>query len=152
LFLSSDDLLKIGLAAAVILAVGGRFRHPLTGAPSAAPISLLKAIGWSIAFVVLTLLLASLLGYGIALLLRRSQAGARLLGSSGPAPCCSSRRHPGVGPPLTRLIGFGCDWGRRTCAGVGPARRPRVRARQAGRRWPPPPSRSACRGDPVDPG
>ena len=57
----------------------------MTGAPPAARVSLPKAIGWSIAFVVLTLLLASLLGYGIALLLRGSPAGALgLLGSLGP--------------------------------------------------------------------
>jgi membrane protease YdiL (CAAX protease family) len=36
----------------------------------------LKAIGWSIAFIVLTILLASLLGYGGALLVQRSSAGA----------------------------------------------------------------------------
>jgi membrane protease YdiL (CAAX protease family) len=57
----------------------------LTGTPPAAGISLPKAIGWSVAFVVLTLLVASMLGYGIALLLRGSSAGAlELLGSLGP--------------------------------------------------------------------
>ena len=46
-------------------------------APAREPrISLPKAIGWSIAFVVLTLLLASLLGYGLALLLTGSNAAA----------------------------------------------------------------------------
>jgi hypothetical protein len=45
-----------------------------------------KAIGWSIAFVVLSLILASLLGFGIALLVRGSQEGAlAFLSSLGPA-------------------------------------------------------------------
>ena len=57
----------------------------MTGSAAPARVSVPKAIGWSIAFVVLTLLLASLLGYGIALLLRGSSAGAvELLGSLGP--------------------------------------------------------------------
>ena len=57
----------------------------MNGAPRARRISLPKAIGWSIAFVVLTLLVASLLAFGVAMLLRGSQAGAlELLGSVGP--------------------------------------------------------------------
>ena len=57
----------------------------MTAAPPLNRISLPKAIGWSIAFVVLTLLLASLLGYGIALLLADSRDGAlALLSSLGP--------------------------------------------------------------------
>lgn len=57
----------------------------MTGLPPAPRISLAKAVGWSIAFVVLTLLLASLLGYGVALLLEGSSEGAiRLLSSIGP--------------------------------------------------------------------
>jgi membrane protease YdiL (CAAX protease family) len=48
----------------------------LTSGPPASRISLPKAIGWSIAFVVLTFLLASLLGYGIALLLTGSSPAA----------------------------------------------------------------------------
>jgi membrane protease YdiL (CAAX protease family) len=48
----------------------------LTGPVPGPRISLPKAIGWSIAFVVLTLLLASLLGYGVALLLGGSNAAA----------------------------------------------------------------------------
>jgi hypothetical protein len=58
----------------------------LTGGSPASRISLPKAIGWSIAFVVLTFLLASLLGYGIALLLTGSSpAAAAFLGTIGPA-------------------------------------------------------------------
>src|SRR4029079_11798781 len=41
-------------------------RSPLTATPSPSRLSLPKAIGWSVAFVVLTLLLASLLGVGAA--------------------------------------------------------------------------------------
>jgi membrane protease YdiL (CAAX protease family) len=80
----------------------------LTGAPSAAGISLPKAIGWSIAFVVLTLLVASLLGYGIALLLRGSQAGAlELLGSLGPgAMLLQAAVTLGSALLFTWLIGF----------------------------------------------
>ena len=58
----------------------------MTGALPPSRISLLKAIGWSIAFVALTLLLASLLGYGVALLVRGSSAGAlEFLTAMGPA-------------------------------------------------------------------
>jgi hypothetical protein len=80
----------------------------LTGAPSAAGISLPKAIGWSIAFVVLTLLVASLLGYGIALLIRGSQAGAlELLGSLGPgAMLLQASVTLGSALLFTWLIGF----------------------------------------------
>jgi membrane protease YdiL (CAAX protease family) len=47
----------------------------------------LKAIGWSIAFVVLTLLLTGLLGFGIALALSGSPEGAlRWLSGTGPGP------------------------------------------------------------------
>ena len=47
--------------------------------------SLAKAIGWSIAFVVLTLLVASLLAFGIAMLVLGSTGGAvAWLGSTGP--------------------------------------------------------------------
>lgn len=45
-------------------------------APSRLPPSLPKAIGWSIAFVILTLVLASLLGFGAAMLVTGSPAGA----------------------------------------------------------------------------
>ena len=38
----------------------------MTVTPSPSRVSLPKAIGWSVAFVVLTLLLASLLGVGVA--------------------------------------------------------------------------------------
>jgi membrane protease YdiL (CAAX protease family) len=48
----------------------------LNSSPSGRRISPAKAIGWSIAFVVLTFLLASLLAFGIALLLTRSGGGA----------------------------------------------------------------------------
>ena len=48
----------------------------MTEPPSAGRVSLPKAIGWSIAFVVLTLLVASMLGFGIAMLIRGSRAGA----------------------------------------------------------------------------
>lgn len=44
-------------------------------APSRLPPSLPKAIGWSIAFVILTLVLASLLGFGAAMLVTGSAAG-----------------------------------------------------------------------------
>ncbi len=48
-------------------------------------ISLPKAIGWSIAFVVLTLLLAALLGFGIAFVITGSgEEAVLLLGSIGP--------------------------------------------------------------------
>ncbi|HEX6104677.1 MAG TPA: type II CAAX endopeptidase family protein [Gemmatimonadales bacterium] len=57
----------------------------MTDPGPAGRISLAKAIGWSIAFVVLTLLLASMLGFGVAMLLRGSRAGAlELLTSLGP--------------------------------------------------------------------
>jgi membrane protease YdiL (CAAX protease family) len=45
-------------------------------APSRLPPSLPKAIGWSIAFVILTLVLASLLGFGAAVLITGSAEGA----------------------------------------------------------------------------
>jgi hypothetical protein len=49
--------------------------------------SLPKAIGWSIAFVVLTLLLAGLLAFGIAMLIVGSRTGATAwLESTGPGP------------------------------------------------------------------
>ena len=80
----------------------------MTGAPPAARASLLKAIGWSIAFVVLTLLVASLLGYGIALLVRGSHAGAlELLGSLGPGAMLLQAGVTLVSAALfTWLIGF----------------------------------------------
>ena len=80
----------------------------MTGAPPAARASLLKAIGWSIAFVVLTLLVASLLGYGIALLLRGSNPGAlELLGSLGPGAMLLQAGVTLVSAGLfTWLIGF----------------------------------------------
>ena len=56
----------------------------MTGAPGGTRVSLPKAIGWSIAFVVLSLLVASLLGFGLAMLLRGSRSGAlELLASPG---------------------------------------------------------------------
>ncbi|HEU5041165.1 MAG TPA: type II CAAX endopeptidase family protein [Gemmatimonadales bacterium] len=57
----------------------------MSEAPRAGRVSLAKAIGWSIAFVVLTLLVASMLGFGIAMLVRGSRDGAlELLASVGP--------------------------------------------------------------------
>jgi uncharacterized protein len=57
----------------------------LNRAPQGRRVSAPKAIGWSIAFVVLTLLVAALLAFGIAMLLRGSRGGAlELLGSVGP--------------------------------------------------------------------
>ncbi len=57
----------------------------MSGSPSDKRITLPKAIGWSIAFVVLTFLLASLLAFGIALLVARSGSGAvDFLQSVGP--------------------------------------------------------------------
>ena len=44
----------------------------MTATPSHSRVSLPKAIGWSVAFVVLTLLLASLLGVGVAALITGS--------------------------------------------------------------------------------
>jgi hypothetical protein len=47
----------------------------------------LKAIGWSIAFVVLVLVLTGLLAFGVALVLSGSAGGAtQWLTGSGPAP------------------------------------------------------------------
>jgi membrane protease YdiL (CAAX protease family) len=57
----------------------------LSGSPAGKRITLVKAIGWSIAFVLLTFLFASLLAFGIALLATRSGTGAaRFLESVGP--------------------------------------------------------------------
>jgi CAAX protease family protein len=58
----------------------------LSGSPAGRRITLVKAIGWSIAFVILTFLSASLLAFGLALLATRSASGAAgFLGSVGPA-------------------------------------------------------------------
>ncbi len=57
----------------------------MSDTPPPARISLLKAIGWSIAFVVLTFLFASLLGYGVALALTGgNHAALSLMRSVGP--------------------------------------------------------------------
>jgi membrane protease YdiL (CAAX protease family) len=57
----------------------------LSGSPTGKRITLVKAIGWSIAFVILTFLFASLLAFGLALLATRSASGAAgFLGSVGP--------------------------------------------------------------------
>jgi membrane protease YdiL (CAAX protease family) len=58
----------------------------LTGTPSSARVSYLKAIAWSIAFIVLTLVLAGLLGFAAALLVEHSPtAAAAWLMAAGPA-------------------------------------------------------------------
>ena len=57
----------------------------MSDSPTGRRITLAKAIGWSIAFVILTFLFASLLAFGIALLLTRSGTGAaQFLESVGP--------------------------------------------------------------------
>ena len=71
-------------------------------------VSLAKAIGWSIAFVVLTLLVAALLASGLALLLRGSHAGAlELLGSlSAGAMLLQAAVTLAAAAAFTWLIGF----------------------------------------------
>jgi uncharacterized protein len=58
----------------------------LTGTSSSGRVSFLKAIAWSIAFIVLTLVLAGALGFGAALLVEHSPtAAAAWLMAAGPA-------------------------------------------------------------------
>jgi membrane protease YdiL (CAAX protease family) len=80
----------------------------LSARPPFERVSLAKAIGWSIAFVVLTLLVAALLAYGIALLLRGSHAGAlELLGSlSAGAMLLQAAVTLAAAAAFTWLIGF----------------------------------------------
>lgn len=80
----------------------------MSARPPLERVSLAKAIGWSIAFVVLTLLVAALLAYGIALLLRGSHAGAlELLGSlSAGAMLLQAAVTLAAAAAFTWLIGF----------------------------------------------
>lgn len=80
----------------------------MSARPPLERVSLAKAIGWSIAFVVLTLLGAALLAYGIALLLRGSHAGAlELLGSlSAGAMLLQAAVTLAAAAAFTWLIGF----------------------------------------------
>lgn len=80
----------------------------MSARPPIERVSLAKAIGWSIAFVVLTLLGAALLAYGIALLLRGSHAGAlELLGSlSAGAMLLQAAVTLAAAAAFTWLIGF----------------------------------------------
>jgi uncharacterized protein len=97
----------------------------LSGAPPVRRISLLKAIGWSVAFVVLTFLLASISGFGIALLITGSEpAAATFLETIGPAALLlQATVLLGFAALFTWLIGWrvlGLGWGDLRYAAAGP--------------------------------